>query len=354
MKQHFRYIIALAILISLILLIRGCRKTNEEKPYILQKDSITAAICLDAGMYYNQGRPVGFMYSLLETYSKAQKVSINIEIPFSDYDYWALLMEKKIDILVINMTKDSIPEEYTDNVLYSTPISDSFAWVVRRKDSNLLDNINFWFGHYNKKREYSRLENQYFRSYKLDQYIEDMMQTNLISPYDAIIKRNSNLLGWDWRLLAAVIFKESCFSMGVFSSKGAIGLMQIKESTALHYGISDIFNPANNIRAGSLHLKHLQNIYQGRDIDSANVVKFTLAAYNAGEGRIDDCINFTISMGKDYRNWEVVSRMIPLMRDPKYYNSDILKFGKFKGDETIEYVDAVLSKYEEYQFVIKP
>ena len=179
-------------------------------------------------------------------------------------------------------------------------------------------------------------------------------RTGRISPYDDIVKRQSRLLGWDWRLLSAVIFKESRFSMGARSRRGAVGLMQVKPSTAAVYGISDLFSPEENIKAGTMFLQQIQKRYIAMGFDSVNVVKFTLAAYNAGESRIEDCINFTLDQGGNFTDWEAVARTIPQMADPEYYeDAEYLRHGKFNGSETISYVKDVLSKYEEYLSVIE-
>ena len=62
--------------------------------------------------------------------------------------------------------------------------------------------------------------------------------------------------------------------------------MQIKESVAKSYGVENIYNPQENIKAGTLHLKRLQNMYKKMGADSLNAILLTIAAYNCGEGRI--------------------------------------------------------------------
>lgn len=336
-----RYIIAVTVL-SLAVLLSGERIYPPKFVNIrIEADTLNAAIGIDRGMFASKGFPIGFQYKLLQSFTAQEKISVNILSPFSDYNNWELLHDGDIDILVVDMAKDSIPGIYADSFNRSIFITDSSAWIVRKEDEALLNDINIWLAYYMQKSDFDKLKYQFFRSYRLQSHLENMTQTNVISPYDDIIKAGSRIVGWDWRLLAALIYQESRFSMGAMSSKGAVGLMQIKESTARHYGISDVFNPMNNVRAGSVHLRYLRRLFEAEGMDSTNVVKFSLAAYNAGEGRMNECMNFTLSQGKDYRDWEEVCRTIPLM-------------SSFKGTETIHYVDDVLSKYEEYLFVIKP
>ena len=83
----------------------------------------------------------------------------------------------------------------------------------------------------------------------------------------------------DTALIASVIHAESGGNPRAVSPAGAKGLMQLVDSTAQQYGVTDSFNPEENIRAGSRFLKHLLDKYKD--------VKLALAAYNAGPGNVD-------------------------------------------------------------------
>ena len=110
--------------------------------------------------------------------------------------------------------------------------------------------------------------------------------------YDDLLKQYSKELGWDWRMLAAVVYQESKFSINSTSHRGATGLMQVMPSTAEYYGIDDLLDPEKNLKAGTRHLKRLQKMFEKSGMDQTEQIKFTLAAYNAGEGRIADCRRF--------------------------------------------------------------
>jgi soluble lytic murein transglycosylase-like protein len=84
----------------------------------------------------------------------------------------------------------------------------------------------------------------------------------------------------DPRLLEALIQVESGFRHEAISPRGAVGLMQVLPTTALEVGISNPFDPIQNLHAGCRYLKFLKNRYKG-DLD------LTLAAYNAGPGAVD-------------------------------------------------------------------
>ena len=83
-------------------------------------------------------------------------------------------------------------------------------------------------------------------------------------------------------LLRAVIVVESGFNARAVSKAGAAGLMQLMPATARRYGVSDRFDPKQNIHAGARYLKSLIERY-------GNDIKLALAAYNAGEKAVDRC-----------------------------------------------------------------
>ena len=176
-----------------------------------------------------------------------------------------------------------------------------------------------------------------------------MCANYVISPYDSLIKVYSDSVGLDWRLVAAVIYHESKFDNDVRSRRGATGLMQMMPSTAEWLGAGDISDPIEGVRIGTIYLKRIHNAYRNHTDDPVERLKFALAAYNAGVGRIQDCIKFAAIRGVDSSNWDNIVALIPEMNDDAILEIDTIKFGKFKGDETIAYVENVLSKYEQYK-----
>jgi len=96
---------------------------------------------------------------------------------------------------------------------------------------------------------------------------------------DRIVMEAADRHRVDQALLRAVIQTESGWNPTAVSRKGAAGLMQLLPVTAQRFGVSDVFNPRQNVDAGARYLKVLLDRYNG-DLDLA------LAAYNAGEGAV--------------------------------------------------------------------
>lgn len=94
--------------------------------------------------------------------------------------------------------------------------------------------------------------------------------------YAPIIKQVAGRHRIDPDLVHIVIRAESNYDAFAISSAGAMGLMQLMPSTALQYGVQNIFDPAQNIEGGVRYLKDLVKLYGGQ-------TKLVLAAYNAGQ-----------------------------------------------------------------------
>jgi len=97
--------------------------------------------------------------------------------------------------------------------------------------------------------------------------------------YDRLIRRTASVHQVDMALIKAVMHVESAFNPHAVSNKGAQGLMQLMPETAQRYGAEDLFDPAQNVRAGVLYLKDLQKMFK-------NNTRLVLAAYNAGENAV--------------------------------------------------------------------
>lgn len=97
--------------------------------------------------------------------------------------------------------------------------------------------------------------------------------------YDQLIEDHSVAQGVSPDLVRAVIHAESAFNPNARSPKGAMGLMQLMPGTAAEFGVTDAYNPAQNIRAGVAYLKRLLVKFAPRQ-------ELALAAYNAGPGAV--------------------------------------------------------------------
>lgn len=103
--------------------------------------------------------------------------------------------------------------------------------------------------------------------------------TAVAPPYRELVEAAASRYGVDAELITSVIAVESNFDPKAVSRKNARGLMQLLPETAARLGVKDVFDPKENIDAGTRYLRELLQLYN-------NDVTLTLAAYNAGPERI--------------------------------------------------------------------
>ncbi len=102
----------------------------------------------------------------------------------------------------------------------------------------------------------------------------------ILTNYRAFLEREAKRRNVSIPLLIAVIAVESNGQKTARSPKGAGGLMQLMPATATRFGVSDRYQPSQNIRGGAHYLDWLLRRYNGDAV-------LALAGYNAGEGAVD-------------------------------------------------------------------
>jgi soluble lytic murein transglycosylase-like protein len=119
----------------------------------------------------------------------------------------------------------------------------------------------------------------------------------------SMIDRIAGEQGVEIPLVHSVIRAESNYNPYAISPKGAQGIMQLIPSTAKRFGVSDLFDAADNIQGGVRYLRFLLDYYQG------DYTK-TVAAYNAGEAAVDkyhgvppfaETRNYVLQVGKNLK-----------------------------------------------------
>jgi hypothetical protein len=117
------------------------------------------------------------------------------------------------------------------------------------------------------------------QSVSIDSFKEQFFRVHV--PYGSIIYREARKNGLAPELVAAMVHTESDFRPGLVSHRSAQGLMQIIPETARDLGLANVFDPAENIAAGTRYFRYLLDRFENERI--------ALAAYNAGEGKVERC-----------------------------------------------------------------
>ncbi len=220
-------------------------------------------------------------------------------------------------------------------------------------DSSLVNAVNTWLDNYHQYRM-KRTYDKYFKSSNNALVANKNNKTDHISVYDKTIRKIGKETGWDWRLLASIIYQESRFRPDLYSTKGAFGLMQLMPVVMEKYGIDSTASCEEQVRAGAQLLTDIRNKLPETITDSIEIIKFTLAAYNCGMGHIFDARKLAEKYNKDPNIWtNNVDFYILNKSKTKYYKDTICHSGYLRGTETYNFVEDVLERHNHYMALIK-
>ena len=270
-----------------------------------------------------------------------------------------MVADGEIDYTVADENVARVNSTYYPRLDVGTAISfpQNLAWALRKENTDqLLEMINSWIESYRKTLDYAMIYKKYFKNPKSKVRVKSdyfVLGDGRISPYDAMIRRCSDSLGWDWRLLASMIYQESHFDPKATSWAGAMGLMQIMPSTVKRYHVKNPFDPEENIRTGVRFLRWINSIFDDTILDEQERIKFILASYNTGQGHIKDAMRLTRKFGEDHTSWDVVRGYLLKLSQEKYFLDPVVKYGYCRGDEPVNYVDQILDRYEHYKNIVQ-
>ena len=270
-----------------------------------------------------RGLTVGMNKIILREFADEHKLELEFITPADSTDYLDSLREGAVDLLVMYRA-DSL---HADGFISTLPYRDSTVWVLRDDRHAEVRLLNAWIAEMNGNGGIRKIGRTYLRRVG--------SSLTSISPYDRIVKQNADEMGWDWRLLSAMIYHESKFVNESCSDKGAVGLMQINNE---RYSVDTLLIPEVNISIGTKYLTYLSKMFAEHGADSVECLKFALAAYNCGEGNVLKCIRTAEELGVDPTRWDSVVTVIP-------------EVPGFHGKQTIAYVREVLDTYGEYSEV---
>ncbi len=167
-----------------------------------------------------------------------------------------------------------------------------------------------------------------------------------ISPYDKLVRKYADRYGFDWRLVTAQMYQESKFNPGAQSHVGAKGLMQLMPRTASAMGVENTSDPANSIQGGIKYLDWLRDRFNS-NLAISDRLWFTLAAYNAGSGHVQDARRLAGQLGHDPDRWFGHTESAMLLLSEKQY-SKRARYGYVNGNEPVNYVRDIKQRFEAY------
>ena len=250
-------------------------------------------------------------------------------------------------------------QTYYSNIDIETPISfpQQIAWAIRKESPLLSKELSNWMAKIKKSKESALAYSKYFKSAKKTVNRAEnnrfSYRGGCISQYDDMFKVYSEKIGWDWQLLASLVYQESHFKATTQSWAAASGLMQLVPGTAKRYGLDSAYQTAEqSIKAGTSYISDLDKYWKHRISYKEERIKFILASYNVGLGHVIDARNLASKFGKDPNLWfHNVEYMVLQKSNPMIYTDPIVKCGYCRGQETFMYVKEILNRYEHYKNV---
>jgi membrane-bound lytic murein transglycosylase MltF len=212
------------------------------------------------------------------------------------------------------------------------------AWAVRENNPQLKKSLDEFIKEHRKG---TLLGNIFFnRYYKNMEWVKNPLKgqySKRIEKYRPVFEKYSDKYGFDWRLILAMSFQESGLNHERKSNRGAIGLMQIKPSTASdpNVGINKVNELENNVHAAVKYLDFIRDRYfSDQEILPRDQVRFSMAAYNAGPAKISQARKKAEEMKLDPNSW---------------FRNVELAVLRIVGQETVRYVSNINKYYVIYK-----
>jgi membrane-bound lytic murein transglycosylase F len=256
--------------------------------------------------------------------------------------------EGEIELTVADSNIARLNQRHYPRAVMAGAISDlqQLGWAVHPEAHELREKINSFFASIKKSGRFDEIYNKYYGDVGNFDYVDlrafHRRVKNRLSRYSPFIKAAARKHGFDWRLIAAQAYQESHLNPWAKSHAGAKGLMQLLTSTARSLNVADIYNPVDNINGGVQHLKDMYDHFDSATGEDRLMI--ALAAYNVGQGHIQDARNLAIKKNLDPSSWESLKKTLPLLRYRKYYKNS--KYGYCRGTEPIIYVKQIMIYYD--------
>jgi len=300
-------------------------------------------------------------FQSLSDYIEVQGLKVRIEESpdhITDEELIEMVSEGVIDYTVADGNVAKTLSAYYRNIDFETTLTEKkpIGWAVYRHSAGLLDVLNRWI---------VKRKNSSAYAYTVKKYTEttasqkeafrknySLVKEGKISQYDQLIRKHAARIGWDWELLAALVYQESRFNPRARSSAGAVGLMQLMPKTAVGFGTSKrrLTSPELNIRAGIRYLEWLNETWKQTIPDDTQRLRFVLASYNVGLGHVLDARRLAEKYGYQPDVWQGnVELMLLRKSQPRYYRDKVVRHGPCRGSEPVNYVNNTLQYYKHYQ-----
>lgn len=227
------------------------------------------------------------------------------------------------------------------------------AWLINTDKNDLNKLVQIWFQKLIRENKMVRFKDQYdapFYKMSLLEYKQFRNDVKTKLPiWRKYFQKYSEKYQVPWLLIAAVAYQESRWESDATSYTGVKGFMQLTSQTALHLGVTDREDPIQSIQGGSFYLQYLYDKMPDRITRFERWIQ-ALASYNAGYAHLRDVHRLAKVRGIDPYRWKNLKILLPELSNEE--NLDIFIYGLARGEETVDFIENVLTYHEALTHII--
>jgi len=322
---------------------------NIQQHLIVHRDNYTIRSVADLpGQVVHTRKGTSYQERLESLTRQIPNLTIEYHEDVPTEEFIRQVAEKEIDITVADSNIALLNRRYYPQAILAGPLGEAQAlgWAVHPQASQLLEKINQFFKHIKSNGQYQELHRQYYAEVENFDYFDLKVYHRRLATrlpkYQPILMAAAREYGFDWRLIAAQMYQESHFKQYARSHAGAYGLMQLTRRTARSFGVTQLYDPEQNIYAGIRHLCKLHDYF---DIENeSDRMDIAMAAYNIGQGHIRDAQKLAIKLRQDPNKWSTLKEVLPLLSYRRYYKDTI--YGYCRGTEPVDYIKQIKIYYD--------
>jgi membrane-bound lytic murein transglycosylase F len=262
----------------------------------------------------------------------------------------AQLRAGKYDAVVINgMDFDPMRNVYPElAVAFDLPDTQKIVWALPKRSSQVLRNALARFVEQaHKDGTIKRIHERYFGHFKRlgSSDVLGILQRRpqRLPKLRQHFHEAQTLTGIDWRLLAAIGYQESKWDAFATSPTGVRGLMMLTGETADRMGIANRLDARQSILGGARYLAMLKDALPDR-IPEPDRTWLALAAYNQGQGHLEDARRIAQTRGGSPDSWADVKEALPYLSRGTYAKA--MKYGYARGGEALHFAENIRNYYD--------
>ncbi len=294
-------------------------------------------------------RGTSYHYRLQELKEKGIALNYVLHNNVPTEELLRMVAKREIKFAVADSNIARLNRRYYPDLRIGIPLKhhESLGWAVRKNDTRLLESINNFLVKIKTDGTFKKIYNKYYGNIHIFDYFDVKKFHERIDgrlpKYKDVIVKEAEKHGFDWRIIAAVIYQESRFNPKARSFTNVRGLMQVTSDTAMEMGIDNRRNPYQSIEAGVRYLKKMYDRFDDIE-DRYQRLLFAIGSYNVGYGHIRDAQKIAEKKGLNKNSWHALEKVLPLLSKRKYYKHTT--YGYARGWEPVQYVERIMTYYD--------